>query len=142
MSEPNLSGEEKRQQMKEQFKKDLRERQAFLEQMKTLKQQQKVQKAIENLNPEDDTDEWINKLNEESAFHEAKMEMALEASAEKGASMEHTEAELQKSVAEEMVRKLKEEIQKEQSAQIVSPPEAEKTTEKPPRNMLDENLWN
>lgn len=141
MSGDNLSGEEKRRQLKEQFKQDLRERKAFLEQVQKLKGQQKVLKAIEGLNPEDDTDEWINKLNEETAFNEAKMELALE-SAPPANEEKHqpSEEELKKATAEELVRKLKEEMSNPASQSISAPADEKKAAEKPPRNMLDESV--
>jgi lipopolysaccharide export LptBFGC system permease protein LptF len=137
MPDEKLSGEEQRQLLKEQFKKDLREREAFLEKMKELKQEQKIVKALESMNPEDDTDEWINKLNEESAFSEAKTEMALEAVKSDETPLVDEEL-LKKSVAEEMVARLKAEMKKESEA-AEKPKAEEKPEEKnPPKNLLDE----
>lgn len=121
MNDKNLSGEEKRQIMKEQFKKELRERQAFLEKVKRLRSVQRINKALSEMSTEDDTDEWISKLNEESAFTEAKMEIALESAGDIAKEI-NQDAELDRIVAEQMVDELKKEA--------VSEPQ-------PERNLLD-----
>ena len=78
MSDKHLSGEEKRKKMKEEIKKDLRTRKEFLSKVKNLRQQNKIVKALNEMDVEDDTDDWIRKLDEETAFTEAKMEIAME----------------------------------------------------------------
>ena len=78
MSDKHLSGEEKRARMKEQFKKELRERKEFAEKVKKLRRLQNINNALDGMKMEDDSQDWIDKLNQETAFNEAKTEMALE----------------------------------------------------------------
>lgn len=137
--------------MKEQFKQDLRQRQEFLKKVQNLRSQQNILKAIEGMKMEDDTDEWIRKLDEETAFREAKMEMALE-NAPKEAETHAPDPgpEMEKLIAEEMVRKMKEQMAAEKSGaghitpsnkplvDLDAPSADEKpTTENPDRKMLD-----
>lgn len=112
MSDKHLSGEEKRRAMKEQFKKDLQERKEFLRKTKNLRQLQNINRALGEMTPQDDTDEWINKLNEESAFAEAKLEMAAE-SAKEREERKQTDEDMQKIIAENMVEEMKREMLEE-----------------------------
>ena len=112
MSDKHLSGEEKRRLLKEQYKKELMARKEFLRKTKSLRQMQNINRALEEMNPEDDTDEWINRLNEESAFTEAKMEMAADAAKER-AEMEQTEEEMQEIIARNLVEQMKREMMEE-----------------------------
>ena len=111
MGDKNLSGEEKRQLMKEEFKKDLKLRKEFLDKVKEVRQQKKVLDALDKMKHEDDTDDLIRTLNEETALTDAKMEMAMDAIAsEKQVDMDFTEEEMRKISAQAMVEKMKEEI--------------------------------
>lgn len=105
----NLSGEEKRRLMKEQFKQELKGRKDFIQKVENLRKLQNINKALDNMNYQDDSDEWIGKLNQESAFTEAKMEIALESasSVQEGVA---NEKDIEKFVAEELVKQLKREI--------------------------------
>lgn len=122
MSDKELSGEEKRRQMKEDFKKELQQRKEFMNKVKGLRRMQSINKALDDMTPEDDTQDWIDRLNTETAFSEAKTEMALDsahAAAEKSeeeARFQMSEAEMQKLAAEEMVRKMKAEMAAEAEA--------------------------
>lgn len=115
MDDRHLSGEEKRRRMKEEFKKDLQLRQEFLEKVKGLRHSQRINRALEDMNQQDDTQDWIDKLNGETAFMEAKTEIALEAEKSLGDSADFLkhEAELQKAVAESMVEKMKQDLMEE-----------------------------
>jgi ribosomal protein L25 (general stress protein Ctc) len=149
MSENRPSGEEQRKKMKEEFKKDLLARKEFLEKVRRLRQTQRINDALNNMSVDDDTDEWINKLNEETAFMDAKTELATEgrnavinvpiegpdgeintspvvpAEIDLGPS----EAELQKIAAEEMVRQMKAEMAEEQGRTAIRTP---RTTDSAP----------
>lgn len=142
MSEKRPSGEEQRRKMKEEFKKDLRARKEFLEKVRRLRQTQRINEALNNMSVEDDTDDWINKLNEETAFMDAKTELAMEgkksvinvpiegpdgevsiaSTVPEEIDLGPSEAELQKIAAEEMVRQMKEEMAAEQGHTAVSVP--------------------
>lgn len=119
----HLSGEEKRRRMKEQFKKELAERKEFANKVKNLRRLQNINNALDGMKMEDDSQDWIDRLDQETAMNEAKTEMALEsaaqaakdaeAEAEMEAIMQKSEAEMKKLAAEEMVRKMKEEMARE-----------------------------
>lgn len=147
-----LSGEEKRRLMKEQFKQDLRERKVFLDKVEQLRRQGKILKAMEGMKLEDDSEEWIRRLDEETSFREAKVEMALESAIHEAVEGEKT-ADMEKLLAEEMVRQLKLDMGKivaEEKTAITpsekplvdlesqAPPPADSNPgDKPERKMLD-----
>lgn len=112
MSDKHLSGEEKRRLLKEQYKKDLMMRKDFLRKAKSLRQMQNINRALEGMTPQDDTDDWINKLNEESAFTEAKLEMAADTAKERQ-EMQQTEEEMQDIIAKNLVEQMKREMMEE-----------------------------
>jgi len=111
-----MTGEEKRRILKEQYKKDLLERKAFLEKAKKLRKMQRINQALSEMESamQDDSDEWINKLNQESALSEAKMELLMDAALEKSDQEKIDEvkmqAEMAKKSAEDLVRKMKREL--------------------------------
>jgi uncharacterized membrane protein len=142
MSEERPSGEEIRRKMKEEFKQDLRARKEFLEKVKRLRQTQRINEALSNMSVDDDTDDWINKLNEETAFMDAKTELALEGKkvinvpiegadgsvttvpdplAEEEIDLGPSEEELRKIAAEELVRQMKAEIAAEHDSPVAPP---------------------
>lgn len=150
MSDKHLSGEEKRQKMKEEFKKELRARKEFLNKVKGLRRTQSINKALESMNVEDDTDQWIEKLNQETAFREAKTEMALETAGasnlESGTTPEQelaiSEEEMQKIAAEQMVARMKAEMLAEAEGGVASPnlsidAETEVKTEVPSGRLIE-----
>ncbi len=111
-----MTGEEKRRQLKEQYKQELSTRKEFLEKAKKLRKMQRINEALSEINNamDDDTDEWIRKLNEEAVLTEAKMEMFIDQVAP---SLEQDkiedlalEAERARLSAEEMVKQLKREM--------------------------------
>lgn len=124
----HLSGEEKRQKMKEQFKKELRDRKEFITRVNGLRKMQSINKALANMKVEDDSDTWIEQLNQETAFNEAKTEMALEAAGAVNPEGEATteqqlamsEAEMQKLAAEQMVARMKAELAAEAEGGVAS----------------------
>ncbi len=107
-----MNSEEYRNMLKEQYKKDLREKKQFLDKVNQLKKQQTLLNALENMNPEDDTEDWVNKLNHETAFMEAKTELALSLQEEQKKqleSMEHT-VELEKLAAQQLIIEMKKQM--------------------------------
>ncbi len=138
-----MTGEEKRQQLKEQYKRDLMLRKEFLEKAKELQRSHKLGKAIteitSSLNMEE-TDVWIEHLNRESAITEAKMEMSMEGidnTSEQLLKAQAMEAEQQKFSAEMLVRQMKKEMglieeEPEPTLPVESTPASEAdTTDKP-----------
>lgn len=109
------TGEEIRQKMKEEYKKDLRARKEFAGKVEELRKQQKLTKAIVEITEagKDDSDEWIDKLNQETALNEAKAEMAIDSVemaaeiAKKEEAFAMSEAEMEKIQAKEMVAQMK-----------------------------------
>lgn len=111
-----MSGEEKRRQLKEQYKKELKERRDFIEKAKALRKMQRINKAITDMESamHDDSDQWIDILNQETALSEAKMEMLMEEASvseeRKKLDEIHMQAELAKKSAEDLVRQMKIEL--------------------------------
>lgn len=94
-----MSGEEKRRLMKEQFKKELQQKREFMNKAKGLRRMQNINKALDDMQVQDDSEEWIRKLNEDSFTKEASLDMALETASEKG-KMDDLDAELAKAIEE------------------------------------------
>ena len=147
-----MTGEEKRQQLKEQYKKELLERKAFLEKAKTLRKMQRINKAISEMESalHDDSDEWINKLNEESALSEAKMEIlmeeALHSEEQRKLDEVQMQAEVAKKSAEDLVRQMKRELgllveeEEAKDPKEATPKVSEKKEGKePPKESLESN---
>lgn len=138
----DMTPEEQRNQLKEQYKQELRERKAFLEKVNKLKQQQNLLKAIEGLNPQDDTADWVEKLNQETAFMEAKTEIALNMEEEKRQELERLEkkVDLEKLAAEQLILEMKRQmgmLTEEPPKKEESPsPQPEEKTQTPPPNIL------
>lgn len=104
-----MTPEEQRNLLKEQYKKEFREKKQFLDKVEQLKKQQPLLKAIEGLKVEDDSEEWMDKLNQETAFMEAKTELAMDAVQEQKKqldSLEHKVA-LEKLAAEQLIIEMK-----------------------------------
>ncbi|MCS7076444.1 MAG: hypothetical protein NZ455_07035 [Bacteroidia bacterium] len=75
------TNEEKIKRLKEEELKELKKRKAFLEQVKQAQKMQSLHKAmneLENMLQNDDTQEWMDKLNHQTIENEIKIEMALE----------------------------------------------------------------
>lgn len=107
MEERELTPEEKRQKMKEEFKKDLMARKEFLQKLQALKQQKKLTDALESMAPEDDTDDWIRKLNEESGVSDAKFDMILE---QHGVTLGEDTSTTEPQTAEDILKAIKAEL--------------------------------
>lgn len=106
-----MTGEEKRRQMKEQYKRDLKLRKEFLDKAKNLRNQQNINKAISEMmdGMKDDSEDWINQLNQETALTEAKFDVALDEAkaAEQKLKDIANEAEMKRIQAESLVEQMK-----------------------------------
>lgn len=109
-----MTGEEKRQQLKEQYKAELKKRKEFLEQAKRMQTSRKLNDAIANITNalNDDSDDWIEQLNRDSAISEAKMDMFLDEAAKNTNEVDQLakQAELEKLSAENLVQQMKREM--------------------------------
>lgn len=81
--EKELSGEEKRAKLKEEYKRELLERKKLMEQVEQAKKMNPIQKALDEIQRINDSlsgtvDDIIDKLNMGSAEAEARMEVAIE----------------------------------------------------------------
>jgi hypothetical protein len=139
MAEKRPTGEEMRQKMKEEYKQDLRKRKEFLDSVKEYKRTKTLSDAVVDIQSgaEDDTDVWIEKINEKTALSEAKMEMAMDSSSIETPSPKQevsaaTEAEMRKIQAQELVRQMKAEM--EGTANPQTPPVTPKTETPAPEN--------
>jgi hypothetical protein len=144
MAEKRLSGEEQRAKMKEEYKKDLQKRKQFLEDVKEHKRQKTLTDAVISItsaNENDDTDVWVEKLNQESAITEAKMEMALDSSGMSSSSpvadekerLALSDAEIRKIKAAELVAQMKAEMSGQSNPQSnPEPPKVELKKEPTP----------
>lgn len=75
------TNEEMIKRLKEEELKDLKLRKEYLNKVNEVKKNSGLNKAmseLENMLEKDDTDDWVNKLNEKSAIADAKTEMLLE----------------------------------------------------------------
>ncbi len=167
MAEKRLSGEEQRAKMKEAYKDDLRKRKQFLEDVKEHKRVKTLSDAvieITSANEKDDTDVWVEKLNEKSALSEAKMEMALDSTevarspaVEEKERLAMSDAEIRKIKAAELVAQMKAEmmgqsnpksnaeppkveLKKETAPEVpaVDPESGALTEDRPSRKMLED----
>ncbi|RMG30962.1 MAG: hypothetical protein D6730_01860 [Bacteroidetes bacterium] len=106
-----MTGEEKRRLLKEKYKEELKQRKEFLKKVEALKRSHKLNEAIQNITSglNDDTDDWISKLDEETALSEAKMEMALSEAQRQQELLDQLakEAEMQKIQAKNLVEEMK-----------------------------------
>ena len=114
-----MTGEEKRKKLKEEmkaaYKRDLQKKKEFLEKRKTLRHTQKMNGAIGEIISgltSDDSDDWIEKINQETALSEAKTEMALDDASEVAKELESLakEAEIEKFSASQLVEDMKREM--------------------------------
>ncbi|MFN0203573.1 MAG: hypothetical protein ACKVTZ_18750, partial [Bacteroidia bacterium] len=110
-----MDGEEYRRKLKEQIKQEekaeLLKRKAFLNKVNEIKKQQPLVNAFENIvnANNDDTQDWIDKLNQETALNEAKVEMSLESAEEQVKKLENVQSqiELEKLNAQKLVEDMK-----------------------------------
>lgn len=136
-----MTGEEKRQQLKEQYKQDLIQRKAFLEKVRQLSKIQRINKALSDMESAitgDDSDEWIQKLNQDSAINEAQLDMALDQALKSGQNMQDLmqQVEKERASATDLVKQMKKEmglpVEEEDTAPVVeNAPQTETEEEKP-----------
>lgn len=113
-----MTGEERRKQLKEQmkeaYKKDILKRREILEQAKRLKTSRKLNSAIQDITSalHDDSDDWIEKLNHDSALTEAKMDLALDEAIDSNKKLEQLaqKAEMEKFSADQLMKEMKQEM--------------------------------
>ncbi len=110
-----MTPEEKRRLLKEQYKKDFKERKEFLKNVEKYRQSKKLNDAIQDMTSGllgDDSDDWISKLNQDTAVTEAKIEMAIDEAKEQQKMLEQLaqEAEMEKIEALDIVEQMKREM--------------------------------
>jgi hypothetical protein len=109
-----MTGEEQRRQLKEQYKQDLRKRKEFLEKTKQLRQMRIINKSVGDMieGMKDDSQDWIDKLNEGTALSEAKLDIALDQATTEELQIENLakEIEMEKMNAQLMVEQMKREL--------------------------------
>jgi hypothetical protein len=77
----NLSGEEKRALLREQYKQEFRERKQILQDINQAQRGNKLSQTLSKMAAAlglDDTEAWTKLLNDQSTVQEAKLDMALE----------------------------------------------------------------
>ncbi len=113
-----MAGEEERkkrkEQIKEEYKRELQKRKEILEQAKRLRHSRNINQAIEGITGalNDDTDEWIHKLDQESSLTEAKIDLAMESAASSVDELEkeRKQAEADKFSAEQLLKEMKQDM--------------------------------
>lgn len=113
-----MAGEEERKQRKEQikeaYKRELQKRKELLEQAKRLRHSRNINQAVQGITGalNDDTDEWIRKLDEASALTEAKFELAMDSASSSVDELEQErkQAEADKFSAEQLLNNMKQEM--------------------------------
>jgi hypothetical protein len=113
-----MAGEEERkkrkEQIKEEYKRELQKRKEILEQAKRLRHSRNINQAIEGITGalNDDTDEWIYKLDQESSLTEAKIDLAMESAASSVDELEkeRKQAEADKFSAEQLLKEMKQDM--------------------------------
>lgn len=82
-----LTSQEQRERMKEEFKRELTLRKQLAQDTQRLDQAAKLQAELDKLEQaahKDDSEVWIERLNQTSALADAKLDMALEKNSSKG----------------------------------------------------------
>lgn len=137
-----MTGEEKRrllkEQMKAEYKKDLQKRKEFLEGAKRMRNSQKINEAVSDLMKgfeQDDSEEWIEKLNQGSALSEAKMDLMLDDASSTAQELDKLakEAEAEKFSADQLLKEMKKEMG-------LLPEEEEKPEEDPGKESSGKSL--
>lgn len=109
-----MTGEEKRKLMKEQYKKELQSRKEFLEKAERLRKLKKINHALTNMEGalNDDSADWVEKIDQETALMEAKTEMALDSQAAVEQEIKNLEqaVEMEKITAKDLVEQMKREM--------------------------------
>ncbi len=111
---PEEKNRKEREKLKEAYKAELKKRKEFLNSTKQLQTSRKLNDAISKITDalNDDTDEWIDKLNQESAVGEAKMDIFIDQASKTTQEIEKAsnEAEMAKFSAESLVDEMKREL--------------------------------
>jgi hypothetical protein len=113
-----MAGEEERKKRKEQikaeYKLELQKRKEILERAKGLRASRNINQALQNITGafNDDTDDWIRKLDESSAITEAKMDLALDSAGSSETDIEkmRREAEAETFSAQQLLKNMKKEM--------------------------------
>ncbi len=109
-----MTGEEKRKILKEQYKKELQLRKEYLEKVERLRKLKNVTGALTSMEGalNDDSEDWIGKIDHETAIMEAKTEMALDSQAAVEQQIQQLEQEVQmeKITAKDLVEQMKREM--------------------------------
>ncbi|MEO0900219.1 MAG: hypothetical protein AAFY71_27655 [Bacteroidota bacterium] len=113
-----MTPEEKRQlekqKLKEAYKAELKKRKEFLDNAQRLRTSRKLNDAISQITNSlnDDTDDWIEKLNMEAAVGEAKIDMFLDEATKTTEEIKKMadEAKMAKFKAEDLVIQMKKEM--------------------------------
>lgn len=139
-----------REKLKEAYKAELKKRKEFLNSTKQLQTSRKLNEAISKITDSlnDDTDVWIDKLNQESAVGEAKMDIFLDQASKTTNEIEKlaNEAELAKSSAQNLVDQMKKEMgmleidmeeDKKKLDEILAEDDKKKNTPPPKKSMGD-----
>lgn len=113
-----MTGEEKRKKLKEEmkasYKRDLQKRKEFLDAAKQYRHTHKLNEAVTDLvsGLNDDSEDWIDRINQKTAVTEARMEIALDEAGEVKKELDKLEkqAQAEKFSAEELVKQMKKEM--------------------------------
>ena len=109
-----MTGEEKRKILKEQYKKELQLRKEYLEKVERLRKLKNVTGALTSMEGalNDDSEDWIGKIDQETAIMEAKTEMALDSQAavEQQIQQLEQEGQMEKITAKDLVEQMKREM--------------------------------
>ncbi|MEZ4829483.1 MAG: hypothetical protein R3C61_24835 [Bacteroidia bacterium] len=136
-----MTSEERRrllkEQMKQEYKDDLKKRKEIEENMKVMRHTRKLNEAITEITSgltADDSDEWIDKLNQSSVLSEAKLEMALDTNSAVSKEVENLEnqAKAEKFAAEQLILDMK----RQMGLIEEEPPKEEGKGEEPPEKKL------
>ncbi|MEZ4777520.1 MAG: hypothetical protein R3D00_30365 [Bacteroidia bacterium] len=136
-----MTGEERRrllkEQMKQEFKDDIKKRKEIEEQMKVMRHTRKLNEAVTEITSgltSDDSDDWIDKINHKTALSEAKLEMSLESDSAVNKEIENLEkqAQAEKFSAEQLIKDMK----RQMGLLEEEPPVDNKKSEEPPEKKL------
>ncbi|MDX2249078.1 MAG: hypothetical protein SF052_19980 [Bacteroidia bacterium] len=137
-----MTSEERRrllkEQMKQEFKNDIKKRKEIEEQMKVMRHTRKLNEAVTGITTgltSDDSDDWIDKINQKTALNEAKFEVSLDNNSAVNQEIENLEkqAQAEKFSAEQLIKDMKRQmglIEEEET------PETNKSTDEPPEKKL------
>jgi hypothetical protein len=109
-----MTGEEKRKILKEEYKKELQARKEFKEKAESLRKLKNINNALTDMTGalNDDSDDWVQKIDSETAFMEAKIEMAMDAESTLDREIKEREqaVQMEKLTAKNLVEQMKREM--------------------------------